>query len=227
MIFPIGDDQVQGGAKPIFSYAFIAINILIFVYQMSLGPGANNFVHFFGAIPSEITSFQDLFTLGTSIFLHGSIMHLFGNMLYLWIFADNIEATVGNFHFFVFYLLGGLVALLAHILFNPASNIPTVGASGAISAIMGAYIVLFPKSKIKMIFLLFFKTFYISALLFLGYWFLSQVFSTFFQTGDPIEGGVAWWAHIGGFAFGAGYAYLFFRNHRLTTYHLESEPKFV
>ena len=96
-------------------------------------------------------------TLLSSMFMHGSWMHLGGNMLYLWIFADNIEATTGNFNFLVFYLLGGLVASMAHILLSPGSTIPTVGASGAISAIMGAYIVCFPKSRIKMIFLILFK----------------------------------------------------------------------
>lgn len=213
MIIPIGDENVKGGAKPIFSYAFIVINILIFVFQVSLGAeGYGNFLQILGAIPNEISNYQDLHTLVTSIFLHGDIMHLAGNMLFLWLFADNIEATTGNLHFVFFYFLGGLVASMAQIIVDPSSTLPTVGASGAISAVMGAYIVCFPKSKIKMIVLIFFKSFYIPALLFLGFWFGQQIFSSFSIGTDSEQGGVAWWAHIGGFAFGVIYAFLFLKK---------------
>jgi len=227
MIFPIGDDNVEGGVKPFFTYLFIALNVLIFIYQMSLGSQAaiQSFLTSYGAIPAEITQGQDLYTLITSIFLHGSMMHLLGNMLYLWIFADNIEATAGNFNYLIFYLLGGLFASMAHILVNPASIIPTVGASGSISAIMGAYIVCFPKSRILMIFLILFKKFHIPAMLFLGFWFAQQIYSSF--SGDGSQGGVAWWAHIGGFIFGVIYAFLFFKKDPKTKYDLEERPLFV
>lgn len=219
MIIPIGDENVKGGAKPIFSYSFIVINILIFIFQVSLGTdGYSNLLQNFGAIPNEISNMEDLHTLITSIFLHGGIMHLAGNMLFLWLFADNIEATVGNLHFLFFYLIGGFIASMAQIVFDPTSTLPTVGASGAISAVMGAYIVCFPKSKIKMLVLIFFKSFYISALLFLGFWFGQQIFSSFSIGLDSDQGGVAWWAHIGGFVFGAVYALIFFKNNKRTEY---------
>ena len=149
MFFPIGDDQVHQGHKPYFAYGFIALNVLIFIYQATLDAGSfNEFVYTFGCIPDEIENGQDYYTLLTSTFLHGSWMHLIGNMLYMWIFADNIEASIGNAPFAVFYLLGGLAAGLCHIYFNPGSTIPAVGASGALSAVMGAYIVMFPLSLI-------------------------------------------------------------------------------
>ena len=226
MIFPIGDDQVQGGYKPIFSYGFIALNVLIFLFQY-MSPSA--FICEFGSIPSEIIRGEDYHTLFTSMFMHGGIMHLVGNMLFLWVFADNIEATVGNVNFFFFYILGGLAASAAHIYFsttggvdidacckvcseiipctgnmNPcAGSIPTVGASGAIAAVMGAYLVMFPKSKINILVLVFFRTFKIPAIAFLGFWIVQQLFSGFASIGpDAASSGVAWWAHIGGFAFG-------------------------
>ncbi len=213
MIIPVGDENVVGGAKPIFSYAFIVLNVLIFIFHISLGSieAITQFANDFGAIPSEILRFEDLYTLGTSIFLHGGFMHLAGNMLFLWLFADNIEANAGNLHFLFFYLLGGLVASLAHVFLTDTPDIPTVGASGAISAVMGAYMVCFPKSKIRMMILILFKSFYIPAILFLGFWFAQQIFSSFAVT-DSEQGGVAWWAHIGGFVFGVLYALLFFKN---------------
>jgi len=218
MIFPIGDDQVKGGTFPIFSYAFIALNVAVFVYEVLLmGKGENAFNDFlmtYGAIPNEILSGQDLPTLFTSMFLHGGWMHVIGNMLFLWVFADNIEAVIGNTRFLVFYILGGLAAHAAHIYFNMESGIPTVGASGAISAVMGAYLVMFPKSKIKLFF--FFLTFRVSAFLFLGFWIFQQVnagVAGLSQLGE--EAGVAWWAHIGGFVFGV-LAGFYFRSRGLT-----------
>ena len=209
MIFPIGDEQVQGGSKPIFSYAFIGLNIIIFLYQFTLPPQAcQAFIFSFGTIPSEIVAGDDYYTILTSMFLHGGWMHLIGNMLFLWVFADNIEAIAGNIPFFGFYILGGIFASLVHLFFNMESNVPAVGASGAISAVLGAYLVMFPKSKIKMFVVYFFRSFYIPALWFLGFWILQQFIAgigSLAQTADT--GGVAWWAHIGGFVFGvvAGY----------------------
>lgn len=210
MIFPIGDDQVKGGHFPIVSYALLAANILVFLYQMSLGTAVQAFNMEFGSIPVEIMQGDDLFTLFTSIFMHGGIMHLVGNMLFLFVFADNIEATIGSPKFAAFYLIGGMAAHAAHILYEPASTMPTVGASGAISAVMGAYLIMFPKSRIKMLVIVLFRSFYISALFFLVFWIGQQLVS-----GLGLMGGdgsnVAWWAHIGGFAFGV-LAGLFFRK---------------
>lgn len=226
MIFPIGDTQVKGGYKPFFSYLFIGLNVIVWLLQIST-PG--NLICEWAVIPINIIGGQDFQNLITSMFMHGGWMHLIGNMLFLWVFADNIEARIGSFWFVIFYLLGGIFASAAHIGFDamhisdvtnccqpcladclPSSNIPacvgsvpSLGASGAIAACLGAYIVMFPKSKIKMVFIIFFKTFHISALLFLGFWFAQQFFSGIGSLGKGVSGGgVAWWAHIGGFVFG-------------------------
>ena len=204
MIFPIGDDQVKGGYFPLFSYAFIVFNVAIFIYQLSMPLNMQEvFVYTYGSIPSEIVRGEDWFTLFTSMFLHGGWMHLIGNMLFLWVFADNIEATIGSFRFLIFYILGGLAAHAAHIYFNFNSDIVTVGASGAISAVMGAYLVMFPTSKVKIwAFIIFF--FRVPAILFLGIWIWQQSVSGMasLEVTTAETAGVAWWAHIGGFVFG-------------------------
>lgn len=203
MIFPIGDDQVHRGHTPIFSYSFIALNVLIFLYQVSLPiPDLNSFVIEYGAIPNEIINGQDQFTLLTSMFLHGGWMHLIGNMLFLWVFADNIEATVGSFKFVIFYVLGGIAAVFGHIYFNVNSSVPMIGASGAISAVLGAYIVMYPHSRVKVL-VFFITSFRIAAIFFLGFWIIQQIISGMGDLNSVGEAaGVAWWAHIGGFAFG-------------------------
>ncbi|MEL6987539.1 MAG: rhomboid family intramembrane serine protease [Bacteroidota bacterium] len=227
MFLPIGDENIKGGAKPIFSYGFIAINVIIFIVQF-LTPG--NLICEAALIPTNIVKGQDYFTFLTNIFMHGGWGHLLFNMLFLWIFADNIEATIGNFLFVVFYLLGGFFASGLQILFtleamnadvancciqcvqNCAEDsvfcpgtIPNVGASGAISAVMGAYMVMYPRSKIKILVLIFFRSFHIPALIAIGVWIVMQVFSGInsLSVEAASTGGTAWWAHIGGFVFGA------------------------
>jgi len=218
MIFPIGDDQVKGGSKPIFSYAFIAINILVFVL---LQLGNDVFTYSNSAVPYEITMGSDLIgeynqiphyegpspiylTLLYSIFMHGGWLHLIGNMLFLWVFADNIESTIGNTRFVIFYLLGGLVASLSHIATDTSSVVHSLGASGAIAACIGAYLVMFPKSKVKV--LVFIKIISVPAFVFGLFWVGQQVLGV---TGS--QGNTAWWAHIGGLIFGV-FAGLFFRH---------------
>ena len=210
MFFPIGDENVRGGTFPLFSYSFIAINVLVFLFEISLSPqGLGNLFMDYGAVPNKVVNGENPITLLTSMFLHGGWMHLIGNMLFLWVFADNIEATVGNVRFLVFYLLGGLSAAFAHIYFNLDSPVPMVGASGAISAVMGAYMVMYPASKIKVLFFIF--PFRIPAFLFLGIWIFEQTIN---GVGDldvitASTSGVAWWAHIGGFAFGLLAGFIF------------------
>lgn len=213
MIFPIGDDQIHKGHFPLFSYGFIALNVLVFVFEVLLDPTTQQqFVFEYGCIPVEIMNGQDYFTLFTCMFLHGGWMHLIGNMLFLWVFADNIEATIGNFRFVFFYIAGGLAASFAHIYFYPMSEIPTVGASGAISAVLGAYLVMFPTSRVKIL-VFFFTSFRVIAVVFLGFWIAQQLISGYAAISAPTADtdGVAWWAHIGGFAFGllAGLFYRF------------------
>ena len=169
-----------------------------------------------------VTSLQgkELPTIFTSMFLHGGPMHLIGNMLFLWIFADNIESSIGNFRFLLFYLAGGVVAAFAQILISgpglcnvAADGIPMVGASGAIAAVMGAYLVMFPQSRIKMLFII--KIFRVPAFIILGLWIGEQVISGLSDIrifNDPGEGGVAFWAHIGGFVFGVAMGFFFKAN---------------
>lgn len=204
MLFPIGDTQVEEGHKPYLSHLFLFLNIIIFFYEVSLGGAlTNQFLIKFGVIPVEIIQGQDLFTLVTSLFLHGGWMHLIGNMIFLWIFGDNIEATIGSASFFLFYIGGGIIASMFHIFFNTQSMIPSIGASGAIAAVMGAYLVMFPKSQVKVVFVIFFTTFKIPAILFLGIWFVQQLLSGLGSLSVTADvSGVAWWAHIGGFIFG-------------------------
>ena len=232
MIFPIGDTNVKGGAKPYFTYSLIVLNVAIFLIQTAT-PG--NLVCDFATIPGDIARGKDLHTLVSSMFLHGGWMHLIGNMLFLWVFADNIEAVVGNSKFIIFYFLGGLIASGAHIFIelaiHPATSfsccmpcvtdvsctindtlcqgfIPSLGASGAISAVMGAYLVMFPKSRIKVLVLIW--TVQVSALIFLGFWFVEQLMSGIggLSVISAQSAGVAWWAHIGGFVFGLAYGFL-------------------
>ncbi len=209
MIIPFGDDQVKGGYFPLFSYGFILINCVVFFFQANLPEGQYAaFLNTYGSIPAETIRGEDLFTLFTSMFLHGDIYHLLGNMLFLWIFADNVEAVIGNMRFFVFYLLGGLAAHALHIYFNYGSPIPTVGASGALSAVLGAYLVMFPTSRIKLLFIIF--PFRLPAVIFLGLWFWMQWQSGIAALQNTTGTGVAWWAHIGGFVFGMALG-LFYR----------------
>lgn len=227
MIFPIGDDQVKGGYRPFVSYSFILLNIVIFIFQSQLPEGQQaSFVSHFGSIPAEITSGHDFFTLFTSMFLHGDWLHLLGNMLFLWVFADNIEATIGSPRFLLFYLMGGLVAAVGHIWFNWNSYIPMVGASGALSAVMGAYLVMFPVSRVKLLFIIF--PFRISAWIFLGIWIWQQwtngmSWLTQQMNIDSEGGGVAWWAHIGGFAFGLLAGFVFRAKGRMKGVELDRE----
>lgn len=215
MIIPIGDDQVEGGHKPVMAYALIGINLIVFFLQLKVPAGQQQtFVDSYGLIPREILAGQDLHTLLTNMFLHGGWMHLFGNMLFLWIFGDNIEAVIGKGWFVLFYLAGGLAASAAHILFHADSNLPAVGASGAISAVLGAYLVMFPASRIKVWVFYFFQSVYVPAIFFLGIWGIQQFINGFISI-IPRAGyasGIAWWAHIGGFLFG-GIVGFFIRRH--------------
>lgn len=205
MIFPIGDDNIKGGHFPFFSYAFIVINVLVFYYQFTLSEqDMLVFLDTWGAVPSDLVLGLNWSSVLTSMFLHGGILHLIGNMLFLWIFADNIEATIGSRRFLFFYLAGGIVAFMVHFFFNMESTMPTVGASGAISAVMGAYLIMFPTSRVKMFF--FFFTFRISAFVFLIVWFIQQ-----WLENQNVLSNIAYWAHIGGFAVGV-LSGIYFKN---------------
>lgn len=197
--------------------ALIALNILIFLYELTLSPG--ELAAFFGewaAIPAKISAGEGLLGLITSQFLHGGVAHIAGNMLFLWVFGDNIEDTMGHFRYLIFYLLTGIVAALAQVAVNPDSMTPLAGASGAISGILGAYIVLFPLGKIQTAVLIgFFPIiFLVPAWFQIGVWIFFQFVNGFFSLGvqtQEVGGGVAFFAHIGGFLAGA-IAIWFFRD---------------
>jgi membrane associated rhomboid family serine protease len=213
-MIPIGDSDVRGAGLAIITIVLIAINVVVFVYEATLSqPELESFVQEYGVVPEEITQGEDLFTLLTSIFLHGGWLHLIGNMLFLWVFGDNIEHTLGPIIYPVFYILGGLAASAAHILLNPDSTIPSVGASGAIAAVLGAYLVMYPQSRVRvLVFLGYFATVTrITALIFLGIWFVMQLFNGVASLGVETAqtGGVAFWAHVGGFVLGVVVGFLF------------------
>jgi membrane associated rhomboid family serine protease len=198
---------------PLVTIALIAVNVLVFIYELILGPQLEGFVQSWAIIPYEITHGVDLppasiqpiyLTLITAMFLHGGIVHIAGNMLFLWIFGNNIEDAMGSLRFIVFYLLCGLVAAFAQIAVGPNSDIPNIGASGAIAGVLGAYLLLFPRAEVQtLVFLGFFvRLVRLPALLFLGLWFVLQLFSGVAGLGMEATGGVAWFAHIGGFIAG-------------------------
>jgi membrane associated rhomboid family serine protease len=198
-MFPLRDSQ-PSEKQPLLTMALILVNVLVFFYQLSLGDfELNDFLARCGAVPARL-DWPDLFT---SIFLHGGWMHLIGNMWFLWVFGDNIEDILGRGNYLVFYIACGLAGGLGHILLNPTSQVPAVGASGAISGIMGAYLLKFPQSRITTL-VFFILTVEIPALFMIGYWFVTQIFSgvgSLAATGTQ-QGGTAWFAHIGGFIAG-------------------------
>ena len=204
--------------RPVVTVALIALCVLVFLWQISGGGhGFQRTVYGLGMIPAVLTGRARLAaglemvdpwaTLLTSMFLHGGWMHLIGNMLYLWIFGNNVEDRFGHFGFLAFYLASGLAAAAAQILPDPASETPMVGASGAISGVLGAYLVFFPRARVLVLIPVGFMFVYtLPAAWLLGFWFLFQILSALAT--PATAGGVAWWAHIGGFVFGVVVAIL-------------------
>lgn len=214
MFFPIGDDNVRGKSKPIFTYLLIIFNCYIFWQQLLLSPEQmQDFFYQYGAVPANIWRGENLHTLFSSMFLHGGWLHLIGNMIFLYIFGDNIEVTVGSFKFLLFYLAGGVFAALVHCFVLNASTIPCIGASGAISATLGAYLVMFPGSRIKVLFIIF--TFRVSAFVFLVFYIIQQVMAGYesLELEAAESSGVGYWAHIGGFAYGFIRGWYFRQKH--------------
>jgi membrane associated rhomboid family serine protease len=215
-MIPIRDDQ-PSYSTPFINYFIIGLNVLVFLFELSIGAegrrALNAFVFEFGVVPVRIeralagvgqyTLATTLPTILTSMFLHGGWLHIIGNMWFLWIFGDNIEDHLGHFRYLLFYLACGVAAAITHIIFNLSSNEPTVGASGAIAGVMGAYVILYPRARVLT--LVFFFLWWIPAWVFLGYWFLIQ-----FLSGAALSvaetsrstGGIAFWAHVGGFVAG-------------------------
>ncbi|RRQ20967.1 rhomboid family intramembrane serine protease [Thiohalobacter thiocyanaticus] len=210
-MFPLKDDN-PAELPPIITVALIAACVLVFFWQLSLGQAQQAAVFAFGTVPAVLFGLAELppelqlipaeLTLFTSMFMHGGWMHIIGNMLYLWIFGNNVEDAMGHVRFIVFYLVCGLVAVLAHALPGPESTVPMIGASGAISGVLGAYLLLYPHARVLVAipFGFIIQTFYLPAVAVLGLWFVIQLLSSATTAGEG--GGVAWGAHIGGFVAG-------------------------
>jgi membrane associated rhomboid family serine protease len=222
-MFPL-KGELSSRAAPVMTVSIVTLNVLVFLYQMSLQLGisfevdnpphaletAQAFVLEFGLMPCRLTNLcafpedqpSPLFTIFSSMFLHGGFFHLAGNMLYLWIFGNNVEDTLGHTRFTIFYLLSGVAAAAIQVLTAPASEVPMIGASGAISGVLGAYLVLFPQSRVLtlVIFGFFWRLVSIPAMVVLGFWIVLQILNGVGAFGEA--GSVAWFAHIGGFFAG-------------------------
>jgi membrane associated rhomboid family serine protease len=234
-MFPIGDENERGHGPALVSLAFIGLNIAVFLLLQGAGsPSGEEFTYGYSAVPFEITTGTDLveprsitvdgqsgqipqepgpnpiwLTLLTSMFMHGGWLHIFGNMLFLWIFGDNVEHRIGHVPYLAFYLIAGVVASFAQILVNPDSFIPTLGASGAISGVLGAYLVLFPTNRVTVLMLRF--PMKVPAIVAIGLWAVLQFVNGLgaFAVTDETGGGVAYMAHIGGFVAGVLAGFLF------------------
>ena len=236
-MFPLKDD-IPTRRTPILTIALIAINVIVYFFVeqglWGLGETGNEVVEDYGGVPVELTEGDNVLgsedvpfwaTAFSSMFLHGSLLHLGGNMLFLWIFGNNIEDSMGRLTFIAFYLLGGLAALGLHVLTDPDSAVPVVGASGAIAGVLGAYARLYPRARVVTVvfIIIIFTVVTLPALLVLGVWFVLQLLPAF---NEVAGGGVAYFAHIGGFLFGALLIKLFANNvhedydraHRLPVY---------
>ena len=229
-MIPLKDDVPSTGF-PFVTIGLIVLNVLVFLYQASIGMGseraAEAFIMEFGAVPCRITGAcavpgdfpPPIATIFTSMFMHGGLFHVAGNMLYLWIFGDNVEDILGHGRFLLFYLLSGVAAALAQIVMNPDSRVPMVGASGAVSGVLGAYLILFPYARVLvlLIFGFFFRIVRWPAVIVLGFWIVVQFLNgliTVSVAAGGAAGGTAWFAHIGGFL--AGMVLLFLMRPRRT-----------
>lgn len=206
-MFPIGDENHEIGITPVVTWGLIGVNILAWVYELMQGPALDRFIMNWGAVPAYITSGEHLSTLITSMFLHGGWAHIFGNMLFLWVFGDNVEDRLGHGRFLIFYLVTGLLASGAHIALDPSSTIPSVGASGAISGVLGAYIVMFRSNRVRV--LLGYFVVAVPAWMMIGFWAAQQFFSTWMSVVRTEQtGGIAYAAHAGGFLAGVILAFI-------------------
>lgn len=208
-MFPIGDDNSARRSVPVVTYALIAINVLVFLLELQSGDG---FIRKWAFIPARFSGdpASDVATLFSAMFMHGGWLHLGGNMLYLWIFGDNVEDRFGSVRFLLFYLAAGLAASFAQYAVNPGSSIPNVGASGAIAGVLGAYILMFPKARVDV--LLGRQVVAMPAFIVLGFWIVLQLVSGVGSIADTAQtetGGVAYMAHVGGFVAGLVLGVLF------------------
>jgi len=223
-MIPIGD-SIRARTFPYVNIVIIIANFLVFFYEVGFASNIDKFFFDWAVVPAELTdylhgpgdhSLRVLFTPITAMFLHGGWFHILGNMIFLWVFGDNVEDAVGHVHYLAFYLLCGIAATAAQVWVDPNSQVPMLGASGAIAGVLGAYLVLYPRATIAALIMpFFFWTAYVPAFLLIGLWFFLQLFNGVASIGYAVGAseGVAWWAHVGGFS--AGFLLLwFFRPRR-------------
>ena len=220
-MFPLYD-TARSRTFPIINLTLIVANILAFLYELQIGPNAlEGFIFTWGLIPAKLMSdpTNNWNTIYSSMFLHGGWFHIINNMWVLFIFGDNIEARMGKIKYLLFYLLSGTAAGLLQTYVLPSSQVPMIGASGAVAGVLGAYLVLFPRSRVASLVPIFFifKIIEIPAFIYLLFWFVSQLYSGWLSFQGVGGSGIAWWAHIGGFMFGLIMSF-FFANKRRTTY---------
>jgi membrane associated rhomboid family serine protease len=212
-LIPLGDASRRPANVPVVTIFIILVNVLVFVRELI---GGDAFVMAWSAIPAQIVSGHHWITILTAMFMHGSWSHIIGNMVFLWAFSPEMEDAMGRWRYLAFYLLGGLVAMLVQIAAVPSSTVPNLGASGAIAAVMGAFLVTYPRDRIRavLIIFIFVKVTFIPACLLIGFWFLTQLLNAG-AVAQVQSGGVAYMAHIGGFIFGVVTARFFKDPHRL------------
>jgi membrane associated rhomboid family serine protease len=206
-MFPIGDENRGERLRPLVNYGLIALNFLVFFYELALSDSElTTFIYRWGTIPAEVSHGHRLVTLVTSQFIHAGWLHILGNMLFLWVFGDNIEDTMGHIGYLIFYILCGIAAASLQVFVNSGSHTPEVGASGAISGVLAAYLVLFPRGNIRTLILLGWipLIFLIPAWVIIGYWIVLQFINGFLSLGVRTQegSGVAYFAHVGGFVAG-------------------------
>jgi membrane associated rhomboid family serine protease len=200
-VIPLGDASRRPARIPVITAVIILVNVLVFVLELMRG---DTFVNQWSVIPAEIVSGHHWITILTAMFMHGSWSHIIGNMVFLWAFSPEIEDAMGRGRYLVFYLIGGLVAMLAQVVADPHSTVPNLGASGAIAAVMGAFLVTYPRDQIRTLLFIFVfgRIRFIPAALLIGLWFVIQLFHAG-SVAQVQTGGVAYLAHVGGFIFGA------------------------
>ena len=215
MFFPYKDDNPRV-LFPFVTFGIIILNVLVFLGQFWISgndPGiGKSMVYMFGVVPAEF----NLLTIFTSMFMHGGFAHIIGNMWFLYIFGDNVESILGHVKYFMFYLACGIGAALAQFFVEPASQVPMIGASGAVAGVLGAYMIRFPKARVHVlaVIIIFITTFVVPAQIVLGLWFLMQLSGGLGSLGVDTTGGVAWFAHIGGFIIGVT-SLKYFQNFRI------------
>ncbi len=215
-MIPLGDASRRTLSFPIVTAGLICVNAFVYVLELI---GGDDFINAYSMVPADIVSGQHVYTVFTSMFMHAGWEHIIGNMVFLWAFGPEVEDAMGGARFLMFYLLGGFASSAAEIAMDPSSTIPSLGASGAIAAVMGAFVITYPRDQIKSLLVIgwFVRVTLVPALIFIGLWFVAQLFSEVGTIAGAQSDGVAYAAHIGGLIFGAATARLFEAGHPRTS----------